>query len=127
MVLDMGKLVLVPCRGGGYVSAAIRSNSLYSGSFPSGGSDPTRGSGPCDGERAVPRREDGGGGGRSAAGHGGWSGSRECHKIGVEGGGGAIKARDALEGGRYCPLLQGAQPMPSHCLPNPKCQLQWHL
>ena len=23
--------------------------------------------------------------------------------------------------------LKGAQPMPSHCLPNGKCQLHWHL
>ena len=25
------------------------------------------------------------------------------------------------------PTLQGAQPMPSHCLPDAKCQPQWHL
>ena len=43
----------------------------------------------------------------------------------VGGGGGGM---DALEGGgRYHPPLQGAQPMPSHCLPNAKCQLQWLL
>ena len=31
--------------------------------------------------------------------------------------------------GRRCapPHLQGAQPMPGCCLPNGKCQLQWHL
>ena len=30
--------------------------------------------------------------------------------------------------GRYPhPPLQGAQPMPSLCLPGGKCQLQWHL
>ena len=40
------------------------------------------------------------------------------------------RARDALEGGRYPPApppLQGAQPMPSHCPPDAKCQPQWHL
>ena len=31
------------------------------------------------------------------------------------------------KGGRYAPPLQGAQPMPSHCPPDSKCQLQWHL
>ena len=37
--------------------------------------------------------------------------------------------RDALEGGTapHPPPSQGAQPMPSHCLPDGKCQLQWHL
>ena len=25
------------------------------------------------------------------------------------------------------PPLQGAQPMPSHCLPDAKCQPQWHV
>ena len=30
-------------------------------------------------------------------------------------------------GGRYPRPLQGAQPLPSHCLPEGKCQLQWHL
>ena len=25
------------------------------------------------------------------------------------------------------PPLQGVQPMPSHCLPDAKCQAQWHL
>ena len=25
------------------------------------------------------------------------------------------------------PPFQGAQPMPSHCLPDAKCQFQWHL
>ena len=35
--------------------------------------------------------------------------------------------RDASEGGVYPPPLQGAQPMPSHCLPDAKRQLQWHL
>ena len=35
--------------------------------------------------------------------------------------------RDALEGGGgYPPPLQGAQPMPSHCPPDAKCQPQWH-
>ena len=34
--------------------------------------------------------------------------------------------RDELEGGEV-PPLQGAQPMPSHCLPHAKCQLQRHL
>ena len=37
-------------------------------------------------------------------------------------------ARDELEmGGVAPPPLQGAQPMPSHCLPDGKCQLQWRL
>ena len=27
---------------------------------------------------------------------------------------------------RY-PPLQGAQPVPSHCLPDGECQAQWHL
>ena len=31
------------------------------------------------------------------------------------------------KGGRYSPPLQGAQPMPSHCPPDAKCQPQWHL
>jgi hypothetical protein len=38
--------------------------------------------------------------------------------------------RDALEGGGVTPsppLLQGAQPTPSHFLPDAKCQLQWRL
>ena len=39
----------------------------------------------------------------------------------VWGGGG----RDALERGEV--PLQGAQPMPSDCLPDGKGQLQWHL
>ena len=30
-------------------------------------------------------------------------------------------------GGSPLAPLQGAQPMPSHCLPDGKCQLQWHL
>ena len=40
-----------------------------------------------------------------------------------------LRARDALEGGEVPPPppLQGAQPMPSHCPPDPKCQAQWHL
>ena len=42
----------------------------------------------------------------------------------VSGGGGG---RDALEGGRYLPSFQGALPMPSHCLTDAKCPLQWHL
>ena len=34
----------------------------------------------------------------------------------------------ALEGeGGLPPPLQGAQPMPSHCTPDAKCQLAWHL
>ena len=41
---------------------------------------------------------------------------------------GTAKGRDALEGGEVDPTpLQGAQPMPSHCLPDAKCHLQWHL
>ena len=38
------------------------------------------------------------------------------------------RGRDASEGGEVPPppLLQGAQPMPSHSPPNGKCQLQWH-
>ena len=39
----------------------------------------------------------------------------------VGGGGGG------LEGGEVPRPLQGAQPMPSHCLRNAKCQCQWHL
>ena len=36
--------------------------------------------------------------------------------------------RDSLEGGGGgTPLFQGAQPMPSHYLPDGKCQAQWHL
>ena len=31
------------------------------------------------------------------------------------------------KGGGYPPPLQGAQPMPSDCPPDAKCQLQWHL
>ena len=31
------------------------------------------------------------------------------------------------KGGRYPHPLQGAQPMPSHCPPDGKGQLQWHL
>ena len=31
------------------------------------------------------------------------------------------------KGGGVPPPLQGAQPMPSHCLPDAKCQLQRHL
>ena len=31
------------------------------------------------------------------------------------------------KGGRYTPHLHGAQPKPSHCPPNAKCRLQWHL
>ena len=44
---------------------------------------------------------------------------------GTGGGGGG---REALEGGGGggVPPLQGAQPMPSHCLPDGKCHLQWH-
>ena len=40
----------------------------------------------------------------------------------------STRARDALEGaGRYPLPLQGAQPMPSHCPPDAKCQPQRHL
>ena len=35
--------------------------------------------------------------------------------------------RDALEGADPPPPLQGAQPMPSHCPPDAKCRLQWHV
>ena len=44
----------------------------------------------------------------------------------ASGGGGG---RDALEGGGEGtpPPLQGAQPAPSHCPPDTKCQLQWHV
>ena len=36
--------------------------------------------------------------------------------------------KDALEGGELTPPpLHSAQPMPSYCLPDAKCQLQWHL
>ena len=34
---------------------------------------------------------------------------------------------DALEGVTPPPPLEGAQPMPSHCVPDAKCQPQWHL
>ena len=35
---------------------------------------------------------------------------------------------DALEGGRVPPpCIQGAQPMPSHCPPDAKCEPRWHL
>ena len=37
-----------------------------------------------------------------------------------------VQSRDALKG-QEVPPLQSAQPMPSHCLPAGKCQLQWHL
>ena len=30
------------------------------------------------------------------------------------------------KGEEVTPPLQGAQPMPSHCLPDAKCQCQWH-
>ena len=36
-------------------------------------------------------------------------------------------ARDALEGGEATLPPRGAQPTPSHCPPDGKCQLQWHL
>ena len=41
----------------------------------------------------------------------------------------APESRDVLEGGGQPPPpnLQGALPMPSHCLPDGKCQPQWHL
>ena len=43
--------------------------------------------------------------------------------------GGGLGARDALERGEEVPPpplpLQGAQPMPSHCLPDGKCQARW--
>ena len=41
-----------------------------------------------------------------------------------------LGGRDALEEGEGTPpppLLQGAQPVPSHCPPDGKCQLPWHL
>ena len=37
------------------------------------------------------------------------------------GGGGVLEGRRG-----YSPPLQGAQPMPSHCLPDGRCQRQWH-
>ena len=38
------------------------------------------------------------------------------------------RGRDALQGGGYPPPpLEGAKPVPSHCLPDAKCQAQWHL
>ena len=40
---------------------------------------------------------------------------------------GEAGVRDALEGGEVPPLPGGAQPMPSHCLPDGKWQPQWHL
>ena len=40
---------------------------------------------------------------------------------------GPLCPRDALEGGEVPPLLEGAQPMPSHCPPAAKCRLQRHL
>ena len=69
----------------------------------------------CPGGKALlpPHRTQGRGGGGVASG---------CVKN--TGGGGG---RDALEGGGYPPPLQGAQPMPGHCIPGAKCQLQWHL
>ena len=46
----------------------------------------------------------------------------------VEGGGMGGPGQDALErGGGVPPPLQGAQPMPGHCLPGSKCQPPWHL
>ena len=38
--------------------------------------------------------------------------------------------RDALEGREVAPPpppLQGARPKPSHCPPDGKCRLEWHL
>ena len=48
------------------------------------------------------------------------------------GGGGAGTGLGGLsgmrwKGGSYPPLLQGAQPMPSHYPPDGKCLLQWQL
>ena len=37
------------------------------------------------------------------------------------------EGRDAFESGEPPPPPPGAQPVPSHCLPDGKCQLQWHL
>ena len=63
-------------------------------------------------------------------------GRNECSPIpekrgwGSRGGGEGRGSRDALErgGGQPPPPhLQGAQPMPSHRLPDAKCQPQWHL
>ena len=70
----------------------------------------------------------------------------EKHAQEVVGGGRSRgQARDALEGGGGTPCvtfrlgvvslrgpggtrpLHGAQPMPSHCPPDAKCRLQWHL
>ena len=52
--------------------------------------------------------------------HNGSASSQACIR-GEEGGG------DALEGGEVPPPPPGAQPMPSHCPPDAKRQLQWHL
>ena len=37
------------------------------------------------------------------------------------------QGRTGRRGGTPPPSVQGAQPMLSHCLPDAKCQLQWHL
>ena len=59
------------------------------------------------------------------AGRAGTDHTSDCRLFG--GGGGGVRGRDALEGVEVPPPLQGAQPMPSHCPPDAKCRLQWHL
>ena len=67
--------------------------------------------------------------------------SQQCHETGWHrlqpvgtvmaqgGGGGGGMAGMHWKGGVVTPpsLLQGAQPAPSHCPPDGKCQPQWHL
>ena len=38
-----------------------------------------------------------------------------------------VPPKSASEAEEVPPPLQGTQPMPSHCLPDAKCHLQWHL
>ena len=45
----------------------------------------------------------------------------------VVGTGGGCGQRCIGRGGAPPPPLEGAQPMPSHCPPDAKCQPQWHL
>ena len=98
--------------------------------------------GRCQSARAEAAAAQKRGGGRAAAhvgcggglrGHGANAGGCEGQRIKdgaalhVEGpfGGCPPPLRDALEQGRYPPPhRQGAQPMPSHCLPDTKCQPQ---
>ena len=57
-----------------------------------------------------------------------WGGGHEAWpRPGSQGWGAGGGGRDALEGGGapLPPPLQGAQPMPSHCPPDAKYQLQW--